>query len=200
MSSENHLAIIADQVGSRRAPDAVPGALEALASVPAVLLLERTAGDEIQGLLPDGAAAVTAILRLWRLGEWSIGVGVGEVELPLPSSTREARGTAYLAARQAIEGAEGVAARLRIISESAAASDAETVLRLAEPLVRGRSAATLEALDLAQAGYTQQQIGEQLGITQGAVSRRLARAYAPEIQRAAELAARLLDTARTGGN
>ena len=200
MSSQRHIAIIADQVGSRRSPDAVPHALTELVSVPAVLSFERTAGDEIQGLVPDGAAAVEAILRLWRLGEWSIGIGIGEVEAPLPASTREARGPAYLAARRSIEEAEGVAARLRIDAADSAARDAETVLRLAEPLVHGRSAATWQALELAHAGLTQQQIGEQLGITQGAVSRRLARAYDAEIQRASELSARLIDTARTGGS
>ena len=193
-----HIVLIADQVGSRRAPDAVPAALELLAGVDTVLPFERTAGDEIQGLLPDGDAAVRALTLLWRVGAWSIGVGIGAVEEPLPESTREARGGAYLAARRAIEASGSVAARLRIGSEAASARDAETVLWLVEPPVRGRSAASWEALDLSLAGQSQAQIGERLGITQGAVSRRLARAYQPEVERASDLAARLLDEARRG--
>lgn len=251
-----HIVLIADQVGSRRAPDAVPAALELLAGVDTVLPFERTAGDEIQGLLPDGDAAVRALTLLWRVGAWSIGVGIGAVEEPLPESTREARGGAYLAARRAIEASGAVAARIKVELEprgpvlarsqsagdarassgtvgsasagnedragtradvdvargdsgdappssvrpdgTATAHDAETVLHLLEPLVRGRSAASWEALDLSLAGQSQAQIGERLGITQGAVSRRLARAYAPEVERASDLAARLLDEARRG--
>ena len=198
MNDPAHIVLIADQVGSRRAPDAVPAALALLAGVDTVLPFERTAGEEIQGLLPDGAAAVRALTLLWRVGAWSIGVGIGAVEEPLPESTREARGGAYLAARRAIEGSSSVAARLRIGSDAASARDGETVLWLVEPLVRGRTVASWEALDLSLAGQSQAQIGERLGITQGAVSRRLARAYAPEVDRASELTARLLDIARRG--
>lgn len=222
MMDQRNIVVLADQVGSQRSPDAVPAALAALAEIPAVLAFERTAGDEIQGLVPDGAAAVAAVTRLWRIGRWSIGLGIGAVEEPLPASTREARGPAYVAARRAIEEAATVTARLRIVCEPvdsskqadlpdadpasssspinsiSSAEHAETVLWLAEPLIRARSEATWEALDLADDGLSQKEIGVRLGITQGAVSRRLSRAFQPECERASVLAATLLDMAQGG--
>lgn len=225
MSRKAHIVLIADQVDSRRSPDAVPRALELLNEIDVVLPFERTAGDELQGLVADGATAIGAVMRLWSLGSWSIGLGVGDVESPLPQSTREARGSAYVAARRAIEEASETEARLRVVCAgdpdgyaltSGADDDpqeadvnqrarresddpgyqAETVLHLMEPIVRGRTSAVWEALELADAGLSQSEIGVELGISQSAVSRRLARALATEVGRGSDLAARLLEIAR----
>lgn len=100
-----HIVLTADQVDSRRRTDAVPAALEALADARTLLAFERTAGDEIQGLLSGPEAAVAALAALARQRNWVIGVGIGEVEQPLPDSTRAARGGAYVAARAALEDA-----------------------------------------------------------------------------------------------
>ena len=43
--------------------------------------------------------------RLLRAGGWSIGVGAGPVQTPLPASTRAATGPAFLSARRAVEAA-----------------------------------------------------------------------------------------------
>ena len=100
--------VTADQRNSRRAADRVPAALSTLDAVAGdrlALPFERTAGDEIQGLAATGAAVVASIVALTRLDGWRIGIGVGAVDRPLPTSTRAARGDAYLAARTAISSA-----------------------------------------------------------------------------------------------
>ncbi|MBB1048760.1 hypothetical protein G6028_13395, partial [Dietzia cercidiphylli] len=55
-----------DQRGSRVADDLVPGLLEALAVIPCAAAFERTAGDEVQGLLTDPAAVRRALLVALR--------------------------------------------------------------------------------------------------------------------------------------
>ena len=101
-------ALTADQRHSRRSPDQVPDALARLEALSDrfVLGFERTAGDEIQGLTDKPEAVVDAVLTLSRSPDWHVGIGLGTVDLPLPGSTREARGPAYLAARTAVEQAE----------------------------------------------------------------------------------------------
>ena len=190
--------ITADQVDSRRFHDRVPAALTLLARSPAATggasrTFERTAGDEIQGLLSGPEAAVAALAALARQRNWVIGVGIGEVEQPLPDSTRAARGGAYVAARAALEDARagGERVQVRATSREEVARDVETVLLLLEPLIRERTDAAWAAVDLAE-GRTQAEIGEALGISQSAVSRRLAGAHLELAERAAELATRLL--------
>ncbi|HYH26522.1 MAG TPA: hypothetical protein VD834_14335, partial [Blastococcus sp.] len=93
-----------DQRASRRGPDRVADALALLdAGVPTLLPFERTAGDEFQGVLDDPDAVVDVAMRLVRMGGWSIGIGAGAVQTPLPSSTRAATGPAFLCARRAVD-------------------------------------------------------------------------------------------------
>ena len=78
-----------DQRASRRGADRVGAMLERLnGAVPVVLAFERTAGDEFQGVLADPVTVVDTVLELVRAGGWSIGVGAGAVDTPLPRSTR----------------------------------------------------------------------------------------------------------------
>ncbi|MBI4899293.1 MAG: hypothetical protein HY829_02315, partial [Actinobacteria bacterium] len=84
--------VIADQVDSRTTSDRVPAALSVLSPVAQVLPYERTAGDEVQGLVGTGRAVVQSVVALTRLDGWRLGIGVGPVEEPLPESTRAARG------------------------------------------------------------------------------------------------------------
>ncbi|SPF68691.1 HTH_XRE [Propionibacterium ruminifibrarum] len=185
--------VIADQRVSRRGPDRVPEALRALAPLAEGFRLgfERTAGDEVQALSADPAAVVRAVTVLWRLGDWHVGVGVGEVELPLPDSTRAARGPAYLAARQAI--GRPAAAAPRFVGGAGtrnlrALDEAQTVLALVAALIHRRSAAGWQVIDLVEAGLSQTQAARRLGISPQAVGQRLRAAHHREVAAGLELA------------
>ena len=104
-----------DQRASRRSPDRVPDVLRRLnTAVPTVLGFERTAGDEFQGMLAEPDDVVDVVLQLVRAGEWSIGVGAGPVQTPLPPSTRAGAGAAFLSARRAVDAAKQRATRLAV--------------------------------------------------------------------------------------
>ncbi len=199
-----NFVVIADQVGSRSGDDRVPAALEALAGMPLLLPFERTAGDEVQGLSGAAGSVVAAMVRLTRLGNWRIGIGVGTVDTPLPESTRAARGPAYLAARTAIAAARhsptDLALRIAAVGGDARygelhepALDAEAALWLLRSVLGRRSREGWELMDLLDRGLTNAQAAAELGISPSAVSQRLNRAARQEEVRGVRLATRLLE-------
>lgn len=109
------IVLTVDQRGSTYAADRVPEVLAGLARLTrfregVVVGFERTVGDEVQGILASGRAgaelAVDLSLHLLRDQGWSVGIGVGQVEGPLPTVSREARGFAFYRARDAVERAK----------------------------------------------------------------------------------------------
>lgn len=165
-----------DQRGSRRAPDRVAATLDRLAdAVATVLPFERTAGDEFQGVLAEPDVVVEVVLQLVREGGWSVGVGAGPVQTPLPSNTRAATGPAFFCARQAVEAAKQRPARLAVRGwVPTEAADAQAVLSALAVLVTRRTPQAWEAIDLVSAGATQAQAADRLGISRQAVGQRLA--------------------------
>jgi hypothetical protein len=165
-----------DQRASRSNPDRVPEVLRRLNSVvPTVLGFERTAGDEFQGVLADPDDVVEVVLNLVRSGDWSIGVGAGPVQTPLPPSTRAGAGPAFLSARRAVDAAKQRPARLAVrgvVGEDAA--DAQAVLTALAVIVDRRSDQAWEAITLVGSGRTQADAATALGISRQAVGQRLA--------------------------
>lgn len=186
-----------DQRRSRSAADRVPGLLEALAHVPSVAAFDRTAGDEVQGLLDDPAAVRSALLIALREGEWHCGVGAGEVDDDSYSAgTRAGRGPAYLAAREAVEAAKGLPGSVAIrvpaesgdraagggggagaggdtVAEDAAtawAADCEAVWGLVAPLVLHRTEAQWRVVDVVDTSDTQTAAAAELGIAPASVT------------------------------
>ena len=169
-----------DQRRSRRTGDRVPALLDALAVVPVRLAAERTVGDEAQVLADSAASAVQAALIALELGEWSIGLGVGPVETPLPTSVREARGEAFRASRRALDRANAgsevpIAVRCGDDRRAETAADAEAVLRLVGWMILTRSAGQRRTVDALRSapGATQGELARMLGVTQQTVSRSL---------------------------
>lgn len=186
--------LTADQRDSSRSEDAVPEALEALAAIDGFTLAwERTAGDEIQALTTSPSAAVQAVSVLVRLGTWRVGLGVGSVQLPLPDSTRAARGTAYVRARDAVDRARRSPVPVAI--EGTTASDAEDALWLLVTVLDRRTPEGWRVADLLDEGRTQYEVAAILAISQSAVSQRAARAAVEQVRRGAALVERELQTA-----
>ncbi|MGY2003514.1 hypothetical protein [Blastococcus sp. SYSU DS1024] len=186
-----------DQRASRRGPDRVGDVLAQLnADVRTVLAFERTAGDEFQGVLGEPDAAVDVALRLVRLGGWSIGIGAGAVQEPLPPSTRAATGPAFLSARRAVDAAKQRSVRLAVRGAVPAdAGDAQAVLGALAVLVGRRSEQAWEAIELVEGGRTQAEAAAALGISRQAVGQRLAAASWELERELRPTAARLLTRA-----
>lgn len=157
---------------------------------------ERTVGDEVQAVLDDAERTVDVALALIRRGGWSVGIGVGPVHEPLPRSSREASGPAFVHARAAVERAKakGSAVPLAVAGEHPErASEAEALLRLLGAVVERRTTAGWAAVDrLAAGARTQKDVAKALDISEQAVSQRLRTALWAEESATRPLAARLL--------
>jgi hypothetical protein len=188
-----------DQQGSRRSADRVAALLPRLnREVRTVLPFERTAGDEFQGVLDDPVIVVDVVLGLVREGAWSVGVGAGGVQTPLPPSTRAATGPAFLAARRAVDAAKQRPMRVAVRGAVPAdAGDAQAVLGALALLVDRRSDQAWEAIAAVSSGRTQAQAAADLGISRQAVGQRLAAAQWELERELRPTAARLL--ARAAG-
>ncbi len=193
-----------DQRRSRQGPDRVDGLLEHLSSpdiAPDVVLpFERTAGDEVQGLLSSSRTAVDLALSLAESRAWSIGIGVGAVREPLPTSTRAAGGPAFENARDAVERAKATAEGIAVTGpDPVSAGDAEAVLQLLAAVMLRRSEAGKQTVELARAGLRQHEAAAQLAISKQAVSQRLQTAFWNHERRVRPVAARLLEQAAAHG-
>jgi hypothetical protein len=181
-----------DQHGSSRDADRVPATLTALADVGMLRRFERTAGDEFQGVLDEPAAVATVVERLLREASWSIGIGVGEVEEPLPESTRAGRGPAYLAAREAVTAAKSAPWRLRVSGDDPGVRALETTLWLWAAVLGRRTSRGWEVADLVDQGASYDEVAKRLGVTQSAISQRAQAAGIVEGRRGRELVTELV--------
>ncbi|MGN6429066.1 MAG: DNA-binding protein [Leifsonia sp.] len=192
--------ITADQVGSRTRPDivgSVQARLDERYGERLALPVDRNAGDELQALTADAATALALVLDLTRSDEWSVGLGIGSVRLPLPRNTREAAGDAFVAARSAVTRAKRTPGRFacEAVAEPQSGEDAEALLGLLLAIRASRSDAGWELYDLVTSGLTQAEAGARLGITPQSASDR-ARAAALRVELAAHPAlTRLLQNA-----
>jgi hypothetical protein len=176
------LVITADQIRSRDGVDVVGATTESLNErlgdrLP--LPVDRNAGDEIQVIAPDGATALDIVLELARTKQWSIGLGAGEIRLPLPSATREANGSAFVAARAAITRAKKRGTRFAVdeapghpSSEFPTGSEVEALIDLLLLLRSRRTAEGWQLFDLIAAGRNQNEVARELAVTPQAISSR----------------------------
>ena len=192
-----------DQQSSRTQPDRVPELLRAVEDVSTVLPFVRTVGDEAQAVLDSAPHVVRACIAIARAGQWSIGIGLGEVEHPLPDSSDQARGQAFIAARTAVETAKNSWSPLCVETATTSedhvkdAQDAQTVLRLMFDLTARATDAQWQVIDALRntPGASQTQIAEDLNVSQQAVSKSLRAGRAEGIMEAIDCAERLLDRA-----
>lgn len=180
-----------DQVASRRSSDAVePTAADLSERFGRQLVLgpDRTAGDEFELVVTDAEVALQATLHLLRERRWSVGLGIGAVDRPLPPTAREARGPAFVAARTAVDAAKRSDHRFALLGgRTDAGVGPAGVLALVELVLRlraDRSDAGWQVADLLESEPNQAAVARRLGISPQAVSLR-ARAAAVRAEAAA---------------
>ena len=165
-----------DQRNSRRTADRVGELLRDLADAAPDLVrpFERTAGDEVQAVVARPEVVVDLVLTLVRERTWSVGVGVGPVVRPLPSSTRAGSGPAFTHARAAVTAAKRRSTGLAVVADDpAGARRAQTALDLVASLLQRRTDRGVEATALAREGLNQLEVARRLGVSKQAVSQRL---------------------------
>jgi hypothetical protein len=187
-----------DQRASRTTSDVVPDLLNTLNRRPRRIGLlrkfERTAGDEVQGVLAEARATIDVIVHLIRADRWYIGLGIGDVDSPLPRSTRAGSGAAFVNAREAVNRAKASPHHINVVGTDAHhAEQVESVLWLMASVLRRRSERGWAVADLLAEGLSRREIGVKLGISQSAVTQRAQAAGVVEEQRGRVLAAELLD-------
>ncbi|NLE71551.1 MAG: MarR family transcriptional regulator [Actinomycetales bacterium] len=197
------IVLTVDQEASRRVGDRVDALLADLAPLrdrPGVVRpFERTVGDEVQAVLDDGEVAVDVALGLLRRGGWSVGLGAGPVDEPLPASARAGGGPAFVRARDAVERAK-TRTRPVPVAVTTGADDrgrgCEAVLTLLGSVLARRTPAgwaVVDALAALGPGATQEDVARRLGVTQQAVSQRLRTAMWAEEAAVRPVVARLLE-------
>lgn len=196
------LAVTADQRDSRHDVDRIEDLIDRIdggrSFTSLVRPFERTAGDEIQGLFRGADDTVRFVLDLIRDGHWNVGVGLGAVNEPIPSSVRAASGPALVHARDAVIRAKSSPRQVAVTGpDDALAGDAEALLALLAATVQRRTQPGWEVVDLVAAGMTQQEAAKILGISAQAVSQRLQAALWRDEERARPVAGRLLREADT---
>ncbi len=186
-----------DQRSSRTRPDLVPDLLDQLHDIAMTLPFVRTVGDEIQGVTDDPHSVLDACSIAMRDQNWSVGIGVGEVESPLPTDPRQGRGPAFLSARDAVEQAKKLSVPLQVLGDGT--SDVAAMLRLLGLLWIRRSERGWEAIEavthaqLHNRGSVRKAAAKDLGITEQALSERLRTAAWQVEEDALPLAAKLLE-------
>jgi hypothetical protein len=192
--------LTADQIGSRTSADLVPAAdadLRERFGADLRLGPDRTAGDEFEVVLERAEPALLVALHLLRTRQWSVGLGIGPVALPLPATAREGAGPAFVLAREAIEQAKRRPHRFALAAETDGAVPASGVQALTELLLDlrdRRSAEGWEVVDLLATERSQTAVAARLGVTPQAVSLRARAAGIREEQEALPALAALLAT------
>ncbi|APZ09681.1 MAG: hypothetical protein SOH99_14800 [Acidipropionibacterium acidipropionici] len=187
MGAMHGWALTVDQRRSRMSEDLVPALQRVLAELPVLddtgatparpprwdLPAERTAGDEVQAFTTDPGTLVAAVWAVCGQKLWWCGVGLGAVRTPLPGSTREAAGSAYIAARVAVEEAKKAINGVSVEVAEAPAPRLVQVLDVLAEVVGSLTSAELDVCDLYDRGMARPAIAGRLGISAPAVSKRL---------------------------
>ncbi|MGA4668371.1 SatD family protein [Propionibacteriaceae bacterium Y1923] len=191
-----------DQRRSRHSPDLVPSLLESLADLAVALPAERTVGDEVQ-VLTRTSATLTDILEVTaRSDDWRVGIGFGPVETPLPPSVRQARGPAFVAAREAVEAAHSSPSNLAMRApDDVGAADyagnrvasAGTIAGLLHHVWSRRTREGWDVVDQLREHGTGRAAAEAMGISPSAVSQRLRTAGWQPAEQGRELLRQVFD-------
>jgi hypothetical protein len=156
---------------------------------------EATGEDAGLGVLEDPVDVVDAVQDILRLGDWCVGIGVGPVDLSQPGA---GSGRAFVLSRRAVERARSRRRPVPVAVEGLdvqRAQEAEAVLTLAGAVSMRRTPGGWAAIDAWRSEgpvATQEDVAGRLGVSQQAVSQRVAAALWHEEQAVRPVLARLL--------
>jgi hypothetical protein len=195
------IVVTLDQRASRHRPDDVARMADELNSAAhdgLTLELVRTAGDEMQGLVATGDGLATIVSRCLEEGDWWIGIGLGQVDVPLGRTARESRGPGFWHARDALTLAHkqkgGPPGPVAVVGEpDDIAQDLEAALSALAFIVTRRTARQREAIAASRGAHGLLGIARRLGIGVSAVSQLLRTAGREEQRRLESLIARLAE-------
>ena len=191
------VVLTVDQQHSRTGPDGVPALLTLLHATPSERPLrpfQRTVGDEVQAVLDRADTTVELLAAILRTEGWSVGVGVGATELPLPVDARAGRGPAYLCAREAVTRAKSLPHRIGVVgADRYRAEHVETALWLWAGILERRTERGWQVHDALAEGLSHEEAARRLGVTPSAVSQRARAAGLTDERRARKLVRDLLD-------
>ena len=131
-------------------------------------------GEEFQILVDAGGTALAVALVLTRGGQWSVGIGVGTVVVPLDERVQSGSGNAFVAAHAAVTRAAKKSTHVAVIAQPRhqLARDAEALVDLLLVLRARRSSPGWEIHDLLARGLTQAEAAARIGITPQSASKR----------------------------
>lgn len=189
--SVGYAALVGDVIASRQTDDRenlqynLSKSMSSVNQVTnAVQPLTMTVGDEFQGLYDDLATSLRVALRI-RLAIYPvgirIGIGWGELTLPPESPPFGQDGPCWWRAREAIEQVEigersnATARSTRTIFRSGTDIDdlVNSYLSARDQILAGLDGIDVEIALLKLAGSNQREIAQDVGLSQGSVSRRL---------------------------
>jgi hypothetical protein len=164
-----------DQQGSRRhglAPTRrLLDTLRNDRAIQAAIPFAQSGGDEIQGVVTDAASLLGVLRHAGRDGGWSIGIGIGTVELHA-ESVHSSTGEAFFRARAAVDRAKRVPWRVGVEGDEWAA-ELERATALWLSLLARRTGAGWQVVDLGERGLSTAEIAKQLAVTEQAITKRL---------------------------
>lgn len=185
------------------ASDAVQDVLRTLSHALPVMYrrFARRSEREVQGVVREASHCLVAAKTVLATGGWSVGIGVGDVDLPLDTSPATWHGQAVAASLSAVTRARSRTQRCCVLGESGAADDADAVLVLTTAISDRWSPEAVEAVGLVETGMSFSEAAMQLGVTRQAVGQRLAAALWGPHRDAMAATQRLLAAAdrNTGG-
>ena len=163
------IVVILDQQMSRLGPDRVGEAADRLSDALEPGLLRppvRTAGDEMQAVIGEPYALPKLVELCLRWEEWWLGIGIGHIDF-LGETSRDSRGAAFRAARDAIDKAKrrrnppvAVIGELPEVSERL-----QGMCDVLAFLLDRRTERQWEVIDLARARGSGSRAAAQLGIS-----------------------------------
>lgn len=160
------------------ATDPVEAALRTLSHALPVMYrrFARRSEREVQGVVLEASHCLVAARTVLVTGGWSVGIGVGDVELPLGPSPATWHGRAVATSLTAVVRARSRPQRCCVLGEPGSADDADAVLVLSTAISDRWSPEALEAVGLVEAGMSFTEAARHLGVTRQAVGQRLAAA------------------------